>query len=92
MKLHPLTEGDFWRILTEPEFGIVKQNVALLNTEGVDVSWTECGLREVARFATEMNTYIENIGARRLHTVVEKITEDLRYEFWRGTLFRDVGL
>ncbi len=79
MKLHPLTEGDFLRILVEPDFGITKQNVALLATEGVEVIWTEGGLKEVARVATEMNTYIENIGARRLHTIVEKITDDLSF-------------
>jgi ATP-dependent HslUV protease ATP-binding subunit HslU len=79
MMLHPLTEGDFYRILTEPEFGLLKQNVALMATEGVEVVWTDCGRQEIARMATEMNTYIENIGARRLHTVIEKITDELSF-------------
>ncbi|CAD7964881.1 unnamed protein product [Amoebophrya sp. A25] len=79
IKLHPLTEGDFYRILSEPEFGIIEQNVALLGTEGATVEWSECGIREVARLATEMNTYIENTGARRLHTIVEQVTDDLSF-------------
>jgi len=87
MRLHPLTEGDFYRILTETEFGIVDQNRALLGTEGVDVVWSEEGLREVARLATEMNTYIENTGARRLHTIVEQVTDELSFRAaeYKGT-------
>jgi ATP-dependent HslUV protease ATP-binding subunit HslU len=79
MKLHPLTEGDFFRILSEPEFGLIKLNIALLATEGVEIKWSDCGLKEVARMAAEMNKYTENIGARRLNTVLERITDDLSF-------------
>ncbi|RMF11431.1 MAG: ATP-dependent protease ATPase subunit HslU [Alphaproteobacteria bacterium] len=78
--LHALTEEDFRRILTEPETSLIRQYEALLATEGVRLAFTEDGIREIARISTEMNASVENIGARRLHTVLEKVLEETSFE------------
>ena len=75
----PLTQEDFVRILTEPENALVKQYQALLATEGVELEFTEDGLREIARIAYEVNERTENIGARRLYTVMEKLLEEVSF-------------
>ncbi|NPB09714.1 MAG: ATP-dependent protease ATPase subunit HslU [Thermodesulfobacteria bacterium] len=80
VELDPLTEEDFVRILTEPENALIKQYKALLETEGVTLEFTPEGVREIARIAFEVNERTENIGARRLYTVMEKLLEDISFE------------
>lgn len=80
VSLNALTEADFVRVLTEPKNNIVRQNQALLGTEKIELVVPPETIQEVARVAYEINTYVENIGARRLHTVLEKIMEDISYE------------
>ncbi|HHI97886.1 MAG TPA: ATP-dependent protease ATPase subunit HslU [Thermodesulfatator atlanticus] len=80
VELDPLTEEDFVRILTEPENALVKQYKALLATEGVTLEFTPEGVAEIARIAYEVNEQTENIGARRLYTVMEKLLEDISFE------------
>ncbi|HOW99943.1 MAG TPA: ATP-dependent protease ATPase subunit HslU [Deltaproteobacteria bacterium] len=79
-ELDPLTRDDFVRILTEPRNALIKQYQALLATEGIDLQVLDGAVREIARIAEELNDNTENIGARRLHTVLEKLLEDLSYE------------
>ncbi len=79
VQLNPLTEEDFVRILEEPESSLIKQYVALLKTENINLSFTKDGVREIAGFAFKMNEEVENIGARRLHTLIEKIVEDVSF-------------
>lgn len=79
VELKPLTEGDFRRILTETENALTLQYAALMATEGVGVSFTDDGIDALARVAAEVNRTVENIGARRLYTVMERVFEDLSY-------------
>jgi ATP-dependent HslUV protease ATP-binding subunit HslU len=79
-QLTPLTVEDFKRILTEPTNALTRQYQALLHTEGVEVEFTEDGIAEIAKTAFQVNEQSESIGARRLYTVLEKVTEDLSYE------------
>jgi ATP-dependent HslUV protease ATP-binding subunit HslU len=79
VELKPLTEGDFVRILTETENALTLQYTALLGTEGVTVSFTPDGIAALARIAAEVNLSVENIGARRLHTVMERVFEELSF-------------
>ncbi|MBX6423697.1 ATP-dependent protease ATPase subunit HslU [Thermosulfurimonas sp. F29] len=79
VELKPLTREDFVRILTEPENALVKQYKALLSTEGVELEFTRDGLEEIARIAYEVNERTENIGARRLYTVMEKLLEEISF-------------
>ena len=79
VELKPLTKEDFVRILTEPKNALTKQYKALLAAEGVDIEFTPDGIEEIARIAEEANTKAENIGARRLHTVLERLLEDLSF-------------
>ncbi|MEE2787150.1 MAG: ATP-dependent protease ATPase subunit HslU [Myxococcota bacterium] len=79
VELDALSEDDFFRILTEPKTSLTKQYEALLQTEGVSLTFTEEGLRALASVAFEANTRMENIGARRLHTVLETLLEDVSY-------------
>ncbi len=78
-ELTPLSKKDFVRILTEPNNALTKQYVALLGTEGVTISFTEDGISEIAAIAEYANQELENIGARRLYTVLEKILSDLSF-------------
>ncbi|WP_448535667.1 ATP-dependent protease ATPase subunit HslU [Pseudothermotoga sp.] len=80
VELSPLSQKDFVKILTEPENAIIKQYQALLAVEGVELVFTEDGVEEIARIAYELNQRLENIGARRLYTVVEKVLEDISFE------------
>ncbi|MGI6643769.1 MAG: ATP-dependent protease ATPase subunit HslU [Bacillota bacterium] len=80
VELEPLTQEDFVRILTEPENSLTKQYRALLATDGVEVSFKEDGILELAKIAYTVNQESENIGARRLHTVMEKLLEDVLFE------------
>lgn len=79
VELSPLTREDFVRILKEPKNALTVQYTELLKTEGVDIEFTEDALEEIARIAEEANNRTENIGARRLHTVVEKLLEDISF-------------
>lgn len=80
VELKGLTKEDFYRILTEPEGNIIKQQRALLATEGIDLEFTEEAIREIARLAEEINSNVDNIGARRLYTIVEKLVEDISFD------------
>ncbi|MFN4196731.1 MAG: ATP-dependent protease ATPase subunit HslU [Caldimicrobium sp.] len=80
VELGSLTQYDFVRILTEPENALLKQYQALLRTEGVEIEFTPEAIEEMAQIAYEINQKMENIGARRLHTVVEKVLEDISFE------------
>jgi ATP-dependent HslUV protease ATP-binding subunit HslU len=77
--LRALTEGDFVRILTETDNALTRQYTGLLGTEDVTVSFTEDGIAALARIAAEVNESVENIGARRLYTVMERVFEDLSF-------------
>jgi ATP-dependent HslUV protease ATP-binding subunit HslU len=79
VELTPLSKGDFVRILTEPENALIRQYEALMGTEGVRVSFTADAVDEIADIAEKVNSDDENIGARRLHTVVEKVMEDISF-------------
>ncbi|WP_264665297.1 ATP-dependent protease ATPase subunit HslU [Azospirillum fermentarium] len=79
VELKPLSQDDFKRILTEPEASLIKQYVALLGTEDVTLSFTGDAIDELARLAVEINTTVENIGARRLHTVLERLLEEVSF-------------
>jgi len=80
VELNPLNQDDLARILVEPEASLIKQYTALLATEGVTVDFTDDGITEIARLAGEINERVENIGARRLHTVMERLVEDISFE------------
>jgi ATP-dependent HslUV protease ATP-binding subunit HslU len=79
VELKPLTRDDFRRILTEPEASLIKQYIALMATEDVTLEFTEDAIDELASLAEEINTTVENIGARRLHTVLERLLEEASY-------------
>ena len=80
VELDTLTEKDFVRILTEPENALIKQYKELLATEGIEIAFEKKGIQEIARIAAEVNSRTENIGARRLHTVMTTLLEDLMYK------------
>ena len=80
VELSSLTEADFIRILTEPKNALVKQYIALLDTEGLKLHFTEDAVGAIARFAAIVNEQTENIGARRLHTILEKVLEEISFE------------
>uniref|UniRef100_A0A7S1KFG1 AAA+ ATPase domain-containing protein n=1 Tax=Vitrella brassicaformis TaxID=1169539 RepID=A0A7S1KFG1_9ALVE len=80
VQLTPLNQEDFQRILTEPDANLLKQQQALLATEGIHVEFQDGAVHEIARVATEMNYHVENIGARRLYTIIEKLMEDISYK------------
>lgn len=79
-ELEALGRDEFYRILTEPDNALTRQYEALLATEGVRVEFADDGLREIAAFAEEVNARTENIGARRLHTIMEKILADISFD------------
>jgi ATP-dependent HslUV protease ATP-binding subunit HslU len=80
VELQSLKEEDFVRILTEPKNALIKQYIALLETEGIKLTFTDDAVEAVARFATSVNEQTENIGARRLHTIMEKVLDELSFE------------
>jgi ATP-dependent HslUV protease ATP-binding subunit HslU len=80
VELKSLTEADFIRILKEPKSALVKQYMALLETEGIKLTFTEDSLTEIAKIAAQVNQSTENIGARRLHTIMEKLLEDISFD------------
>jgi len=79
VELNPLTEDDFVRILTETDNALTRQYTALMGTEEVTVSFTDDGIAALARIAAEVNRAVENIGARRLYTVMERVFEELSF-------------
>ena len=79
VELDALTSDDFKKILKEPDNSLIKQYVALLKTENVDLEFSEDGIDKIAKIAMEVNNTIENIGARRLHTIIEKILDDISF-------------
>jgi ATP-dependent HslUV protease ATP-binding subunit HslU len=79
VELKPLSRDDFRKILTEPEASLIKQTVALLATEGVDLQFTEDAVDAIADIAVEVNSNVENIGARRLQTVMERVLDDISF-------------
>jgi len=79
VELEALTSDDFKKILKEPDNSLIKQYVALLKTENVDLEFSEDGIDKIAKIAMEVNNTIENIGARRLHTIIEKILDDISF-------------
>ncbi len=80
VELESLTMEDFVRILTEPQNALIKQYVALMDTEGIKLAFTEDAVFEIARFAAMVNETTENIGARRLHTIMEKLLDEISFE------------
>ncbi|RKX23599.1 MAG: HslU--HslV peptidase ATPase subunit, partial [Candidatus Zixiibacteriota bacterium] len=79
-ELDSLTATEFERILTEPKTALVKQYAALLKTEGVTLVFAKDGVKKIAEIAEEVNTRSENIGARRLHTIMMTLLEDILFE------------
>ena len=79
VELKPLTRDDFRRILTEPEASLIKQYVALLATEGVTLEFSEDAIDAIADVAVAVNSSVENIGARRLQTVMERILDEISF-------------
>jgi ATP-dependent HslUV protease ATP-binding subunit HslU len=80
VELNSLTQDDFVKILTLPKNALIKQYGALLETDGIHIEFREDGIEEIARTATEVNEQVENIGARRLHTIVTTLLEDILYD------------
>jgi len=80
VELEPLGREDFVRILTEPKSALIKQYTALLSTEGLTLRFTDGAIGRIADFATMVNERTENIGARRLHTVMEKLLDEISFE------------
>ena len=80
VELRSLTEDDFVKILTTPENALLKQYIALLETEGVKLEFTKNAIREVAKIATEVNEQVENIGARRLHTILTTLLDEILFD------------
>ena len=80
VELQALTPDDFERILTEPKASLTEQQIALLKTENLDISFTKDGIRRIAETAYEVNERTENIGARRLHTILERLLEDISFD------------
>ena len=79
VELDALTSKDFKRILKEPDNSLIKQYKALLKTENVELEFSEDGIDTIANLATEVNSTVENIGARRLHTIIERVLDDISF-------------
>ncbi len=79
VELNALNEDDFKRILKEPDNSLIKQYKALLKTENVELEFSDCGIEMLAKLSAEVNASVENIGARRLHTIIEKVLDDISF-------------
>jgi len=79
VELDALNSSDFKRILKEPDNSLIKQYKALLKTENVDLEFSEDGIDMIANLASEVNSRVENIGARRLHTIIERVLDDISF-------------
>jgi ATP-dependent HslUV protease ATP-binding subunit HslU len=91
VELEALSPEDFERILTEPNASLTEQQVALLKTEGTELSFSKDGIRRIAETAYEVNERTENIGARRLHTVMERLLEDISFDAGSDTIEIDAA-
>ncbi len=80
VELEALSSKDFQRILTEPNHSLTEQQIALMQTENVNIEFTQDGIEHIAQAAWQVNERTENIGARRLHTVMERLIESISYE------------
>eukprot|EP00455_Lapot_gusevi_P036294 TRINITY_DN4032_c0_g1_i2.p1 TRINITY_DN4032_c0_g1~~TRINITY_DN4032_c0_g1_i2.p1 ORF type:complete len:514 (+),score=123.03 TRINITY_DN4032_c0_g1_i2:53-1594(+) len=80
VELKPLSEADLMRILKEPEFNLVRQQIELLRTEGIQLVFDESAVQEISRIAAQVNMNVENLGARRLHTIIERVMEEISFE------------
>ena len=80
VELNPLGKDEFYRILTEPENALIRQYVALMETEGIELVFEDDAIREMAEIAADVNSRTENIGARRLHTILERVLEKLSFK------------
>jgi ATP-dependent HslUV protease ATP-binding subunit HslU len=80
VELNSLNESDFVKILTQPENALIKQYTALIKSEGIDLRFEDGGIREIAKIAAEVNEQVENIGARRLHTILTTLLEDMLFD------------
>lgn len=80
VELKPLTQEDFKRILKEPKYNLIRQQIALLEKDKILLKFEESGIEEIAKFAFETNVNVENIGARRLHSLIEKVLEEISFE------------
>jgi len=85
VELESLSREDFIRILTEPENALIRQYTALLQTEGLELQFTDDAIAEIASMGEQINQRTENIGARRLHTIMEKLLEEISFEASDGT-------
>ena len=79
VELDALNSEDFIRILKEPDNSLIKQYKALLKTENVDLDFTDGGIDTIANIANEVNSTVENIGARRLHTIIERVLDEISF-------------
>ncbi|MGI4776256.1 MAG: AAA family ATPase, partial [Janthinobacterium lividum] len=79
VELNPLTKTDMVKILTDPEFSLIKQYCALIKTEGVNLNFELDAIKKIADYAANFNSEVEDIGARRLHTILEKLLENISY-------------
>ena len=79
VELEALTSEDFKKILKEPDNSLIKQYKALLKTENVDLEFSDDGIDTIANIATEVNSTVENIGARRLHTIIERVLDEISF-------------
>ena len=79
VELNALTSEDFKKILREPDNSLIKQYIALLKTEKINLEFTDDGIETIAELATEVNSSVENIGARRLHTIIEKVLDEISF-------------
>ncbi len=80
VELKKLSVDDFYKVLVEPDNALIKQYIALLETEGIQIEFSDEAIRRIAEVAFEVNQNTDNIGARRLHTILEKLLEDLSFE------------
>jgi ATP-dependent HslUV protease ATP-binding subunit HslU len=80
VELHSLGKDEFYRILTEPRNALIRQYIALIETEGIELVFEDPAIHKIAEIAAEVNDRTENIGARRLHTVLERVLEDLSFK------------
>ena len=88
VELNGLTEDDMYRILTEPVTNVLRQQRESIGTEGVQLEFEETAIREIARIAADLNKTVENIGARRLFPVIEKIVEEKHMKFQISLVFQ----
>mmetsp|Transcript_33861 Transcript_33861/g.86908 ORF Transcript_33861/g.86908 Transcript_33861/m.86908 type:complete len:314 (-) Transcript_33861:1308-2249(-) len=79
VELQALTVDDLYQVLTVPENNLIRQQTMLMETEGVDLQFDEAAIKEITSVAAEVNTTVENIGARRLHTIIERVMEDISF-------------